>query len=136
MPSVRIHVRHHLGDLSADLLRIHKEAPAQINSVVRDGVKAGTVLAKDFATATSRKHAKKYPATMSPQMNRPRRSLFGGTFYSGEYGPQPRGQGLLGSILENGSRNNPAHLNLARSADIIGRQFPREVGDALDRLFW
>ena len=133
---MEIRIRGGVKDLVADMEKIPKQAPTVLNNVVREGVKAGTSLAKTYAKDTSGRHAKKYPATISPQMYRPRRSLFGGTFYGGEYGPEPRGQGLLGTVLENGSRNNPPHANLARSADVIGPVFPREVGDAIDGLFW
>lgn len=132
----KVNIRGGVSDLIADMEKIVKEAPVVLNGVVRDGVRAGTVLAKQNAQRTSGTHAKKYPATISPQMNRPRRSLFGHIVYSGVYGPEPRGQGLLGTILENGSQNNSAHLNLSRSADMIAPRLPIEAGDAVDRLFW
>ena len=132
----KVNVRGGVNGTIERLDKIRAEAPVKLNDVVRDGTRAGTTLAKQYASRTSGKHAKKYPATITPQMNRPRKSLFGGNIFSGSYGPEARGQGLLGGILENGSRNNPAHLNLARSADVIGPQFPREVGDVIDGLFW
>lgn len=120
-----------VGDLAADLARIAKEAPVLLQGVVREGVKTGNTVAKDFARVSSRQHAKLYPGTFSSEMH-PR----AGYLYSGEYGPVARGQGLLAPILEHGSRNNPAHGDLAKSADLIGPALHRGVGDALDRLFW
>lgn len=130
-----VRVSSSIGDLRDDLLRISKEAPVLLRGVVSDGIKAGNTAAKGFAVTTSRAHARKYPGTFTAEM----RSTYrygGGNIYSGEYGPNARGQGLLAGILENGSRNNPAHLNLSRSLDLIGPQFPREVGNVVDRLFW
>lgn len=130
-----ITVRGGVDDLIADMARIRAEAPLVLNGVVRDGVRAGTELAKNFAKRSAGKHGKRYPTAITPQMHRPRPSLFGGMFYGGEYGPDSsRPQG--GMSFEYGSRNQKPHLDLNRSADIIGPQFPREVGDAIDRLFW
>ena len=53
-----------------------------------------------------------------------------------EYGPEPRGQGKLAPILENGSRNNPPHNNLDQSLDLIRPKFQRDVDRMLDGLFW
>jgi hypothetical protein len=123
-----------LGDLERDLREMAPKAKAEFQGVVREAVKVGNTVAKDYARVTSRRHARKYPAAFSSQMNRGG-GLFGNT-YSGEYGPEARGQGLLANILENGSRNNPPHQNLARSADLIAHALPGEVHGVLDRLFW
>jgi hypothetical protein len=132
---VKVIVIGGVGDLRDDLLRISKEAPVALRAVVSEGIKAGNTEAKALATVTSRAHARKYPGTFTAEM-RPTYHFGSGNIYSGEYGPNARGQGLLAGILENGSRNNPAHLNLSRSLDLIGPQFPREVGAAVDGLFW
>lgn len=123
-----------LGDLERDLRAIAPKARKEFRGVVREAVKAGNATAKDFARATSRRHAKQYPGTFTSQINRDA-GLFGNT-YTGEYGPEPRGQGLLANILENGSRNNPAHNNLRRSADLIAYQLPSHVHAVIDELFW
>lgn len=123
-----------LGDLERDLRAIAPKARTEFRGVVREAVKAGNTVAKGFARETSGTHARKYPSTFTSQINRDS-GLFGNT-YTGEYGPEPRGQGLLGNILENGSRNNKAHLNLARSADLIAYQLPSHVHAVLDELFW
>ena len=47
-----------------------------------------------------------------------------------------KGQGLLASILERGSRNNGAHHNLDQSADFIGPKFADRAGDYAESLFW
>lgn len=123
-----------LRDLERDLRVIAPKAKKEFRGVVRDAVKAGNTNAKDFARESSGTHARKYPATFTTSMARDS-GLFGNT-YSGEYGPEPRGQGQLANILENGSRNNPPHLNLARSADLIAFQLPSHVRSVLDELFW
>ena len=120
--------------LERDLKGIVRQVPKDCRRVVREGVRAGNMLAKDYAKVTSREHAKLYPGTFTTQTSS--FSGFGASVYSGEYGPESRGQGNLASILENGSRNNPAHLNLARSADIIGPSFAQEVRALPDGWFW
>lgn len=126
-------------DLEADLRYIARTARDDMRDVVRDGIKAGNELAKDFAKAKNGPPHKsaswKYPGTFSAEMHAGR-GLFGNTF-SGEYGPRHEGQGMLAGILENGSRSgNAAQMNLAKSADIIGPSFAQEVRGMLDRMFW
>jgi hypothetical protein len=66
---------------------------------------------------------------------RPTFAGFGTVIHSGEYGPDiARPQG--GMSFEYGSRNQPPHLDLARSADLIGPSTVGEVGRMVDRLFW
>lgn len=133
MAGVRVH--HSIGRLAADMADIPPRAAKDMRETVRDGIRVGNSLAKDFARDTSGRHAKKYPGTFTSSMNRT--LVFGGVnVFSGEYGPQARGQGLLAPILENGSRNSPPHFNLARSADMIGPAFAGEVRRLPDRWFW
>lgn len=129
-----IRVTHSIDDLADDMRGIAVRSPGDMKDVVRQGIKAGNMVAKDLARESSRKHAKLYPGTFTANMYRGG-GLFGNT-YSGEYGPEPRGQGNLAGILENGSRNNPPHLNLARSADLIGPSFAQEVRALPDKWFW
>ena len=128
-----ISLKGDLSDLTADLNLIRKEVRPKMREVVRDGIKAGTVLAKDNAKRSAGKHGKRYPAAITPQMGTGL-GLFG-TLISGEYGPErDRPQGDMS--FEFGSVNQKPHLDLARSADIIGPQFEREVGNAVGNLFW
>lgn len=122
-----------LGDLERDLREIAPKAKAEFQGVVREAVKVGNTVARDNAKRSSGAHGKLYPRAFSAQMNRGG-GLFGNT-YSGEYGPdtaKPQG----GMSFEYGSRNQKPHLDLARSADLIGNALPGEVNAVLDRLFW
>lgn len=127
--------RHDIDDLTSDLRAVTLRAGKDMHATVRDGIAAGNRLAKENAERTSGKHARLYPGKFSTEM-RPRFAMFGTIIYSGEYGPRAQGQGLLAGILENGSRNNPPHLNLARSTDIIGGSFAQEVRQLPDDWFW
>lgn len=131
MSSVR--VVSSLGDLERDLREIAPKAKAEFQGVVREAIKVGNQVARDNAKRTSGKHGKLYPRAFSSQMN-PGGGLFGNA-YSGEYGPdiaKPQG----GMSFEFGSRNQKPHLDLARSADLIGNALPGEVRGVLDGLFW
>src|SRR5690348_13415199 len=130
-----LRVTHHLDRLEADLRRIPVEAAAEMNAIVREGIKVGNIVAKDFARESSGTHAKLYPGKFSAEMGKTF-SGFGSRIIHGEYGPRVGGQGNLAPILENGSRHNKAHLNLARSADLMGPALAGEVGRMVDRLFW
>jgi hypothetical protein len=130
---MRLRERDTLHFLEADLRDIAAKAPAEMRGVVRDGIRAGNVLAQDYAKISAGKHGKLYPRAFSAEM----RSTFGGfgaMIHSGEYGPdiaKPQG----GMSFERGSRNQKPHLDLARSADRIAPSFAMEVGRIPDRLF-
>ena len=135
MTSVR--VTHTIDDLGDDLVNIARTSRGDMRDTVQDGVKAGREVAQGYARTNNPagSHARKYPSHFASEMHSGS-GLFGNTI-SGEYGPNPRGQGLLSLILENGSRNgNRPQLNMARSADIIGPSVAAEVRALADRWFW
>lgn len=95
-------------------------------TVVGDNLREGRDQARTFARATARRHGKHYPRSITVDRTSP---------LSGEYGPDPSlKQG--GMSFEGGSRNQPPHNDLARSADVIGPQFGDDVADLPDRWFW
>lgn len=130
----RVNVRHGIDDLASDMAAIPPRAAKDMAETVRRGIYVGNTLAKDFAKRSAGKHGKLYSRAFSTQMRRP---YFGSGFnvYSGEYGPdisKPQG----GMSFEFGSRNQPPHLDLARSADTIGPAFAGEVRKLPDGWFW
>ena len=126
-------VTHHLDKLAADMADIIPRAKVEMRGKVRDGIRAGNTLAKDFAKRSAGRHGKHYPNAFTTQMNSGA-GLFGNV-YSGEYGPDAeRPQG--GMSFEGGSRNQPPHNDLAKSADIIGPSFAQEVSQMADGWFW
>lgn len=130
---MRLRERDTLDLLEADLIGIAKRAPGDMRACVRDGIKAGNVLAQDYAKISAGDHGKHYPKAFSAEM----RNTFGGfgtMIHSGEYGPdiaKPQG----GMSFERGSRNQKPHLDLARSADRIAPSFEAEVGRLPDKWF-
>lgn len=121
-----IHVTHSLDDLEADLRTIATRSPLMMRDVVRDNLRNGNRIAKANAKRSAGAHGKHYHRAFSTEMT-------GAT--TGEYGPDsamPQG----GMSFERGSRNQPPHLDLARSADIAGPAFAKGVDDMLDDLFW
>lgn len=132
---MQIRVEHDLDDLANDLASIARQAPQDMIGVVREGIRTGNVVAKDFARRSSGRHGRHYPNAFSPEMHGAQASLGGNPQYSGEYGPdvaKPQG----GMSFERGSRNQPAHLDLARSADLIGPSFAQEVSRLPGKWFW
>lgn len=130
---MRIRVTHGIADLAADMQRIAVRVRPDMRAVVRDGVRVGADLAKANAKRTAGTHGKHYPKSITSEMNSGL-GLFGNTI-SGEYGPDAsRPQG--GMSFEFGSRNQPAHLDLARSADIVGPSFERSVDEQVSEWFW
>lgn len=123
---VTAHVTHSIDDLADDCRAIAVRAPRDLRAVVREGLKVGNSLARDNAKRTAGTHGKHYPRAFSYEMTGP---------LSGEYGPDaamPQG----GMSFENGSRNQPPHNDLAKSADIIGPSFAGEVGRTAAGWFW
>lgn len=130
---MRAHVTHGIDDLASDLADIAARVKPDMRGVVRDGIRVGADLAKANAKRTAGSHGKHYPKSISSEMDSDL-GLFGNTI-SGEYGPDAaRPQG--GMSFEFGSRNQPPHLDLARSADIVGPAFARSVRDQIDEWFW
>lgn len=128
----RVRVEHDLHDLASDLRRIPGIARRDMRSVVREGAITGNTVAKDNARRTAGSHGKHYPKAFTWEM---RGSLFGGAGFVAEYGPDAaRPQG--GMSFEHGSRNQPPHLDLAKSADLIGPAFAQEVRGKIPGWFW
>jgi len=122
---------HGVDDLAKDMRRVATTCRKDMIGVVREGIRTGNVLARDFARRSAGTHGKKYPRAFTSEMK-----LYGALgLISGEYGPdEAREQG--GMSFEGGSRNQKPHLDLARSADIIGPSFAGEVRKLPDRWFW
>lgn len=130
---MRLRARNTLDALEHDLGAIAIRAAKDMQSTVRDGIRAGNVLAQDYAKVSAGKHGRRYPQAFSAEM-RSTFAGFGTRIVSGEYGPdiaKPQG----GMSFERGSRNQKPHLDLLRSADRIAPSFQMEVGRMADGLF-
>lgn len=133
----RIRVTHDIDDLANDLAAIVRRAPRDMRAKVNEGARVGNSLAKEFA---SRQHSMNsrydvhYPRSFTWE-SRGVVSFGGVNGYAAEYGPDAsRPQG--GMSFEFGSRNQPPHLDLARSADIIAPSFAQEVRELAGEWFW
>lgn len=128
-----VRVEHSIGRLAADMADIPARARVDMRAAVREGIRVGNTVAKDFAKRSAGSHGKHYPNAFTAEMNTGG-GLFGNVI-SGEYGPDiamPQG----GMSFEFGSRNQKPHLDLARSADLVGPAFAQEVGRLPDGWFW
>lgn len=128
---VGVRVVHDLDDLEADLREIVRKVPGDLTRTVREGAKVGNVVARDFARESSGSHGKHYPRAFSSEMVA--RGVFG--MYAAEYGPdasKPQG----GMSFEDGSRNQPPHNDLAKSADLMGPALAGEVHRLTGGWFW
>ncbi|RNL66244.1 hypothetical protein EFK50_01050 [Nocardioides marmoriginsengisoli] len=132
---MQVRVRHSIDDLASDLASIPVTAAKDMVRTVREGLKVGNSVARDFARRSSGAHGKLYDRAFSTEMHGTLSALTGGGLISGEYGPDAsKAQGDMS--FEYGSRNQKPHLDLARSADLIGATFAHEVGELPDRWFW
>lgn len=128
---MRVRVTGGVGDLARDCRKVATGARKDMVGVVREGIKTGNVVARDLARESAGSHGKHYPKAFSSEM-----TLHGALgLIAGEYGPdasKPQG----GMSFEGGSRNQPAHNDLAKSADLIGPAFRGEVRRLPERWFW
>jgi hypothetical protein len=128
-----IRVHHDIGDLADDMASIVRRVRPDMRGVVKDGIRVGRDLARANAKRTAGAHGKHYPKAITAEMTSGL-GLFGNTI-SGEYGPDPAlPQG--GMSFEHGSRNQPPHNDLAKSADVVGPSFLRSVDDQVGEWFW
>lgn len=112
-----VRVEHTIDKLARDYTRIALTAKSDLAEVVRDNAREGSRIAQAFAKESAGAHGKHYWKSITPGRLSP---------LEWEYGPDPaEPQG--GMSFEYGSRNQPPHLDLARSADIISPKFAREV---------
>lgn len=128
-----VRVLHSIDDLADDLRAIAVKAPKDMKATVRQAAIVGNTVAKDNAKRTAGRHGKHYPKAFTWETS----SFvgFGGATYQAEYGPDiARPQG--GMSFEYGSRNQKPHLDLAKSADLIGPTFAQEVRGLPDGWFW
>ncbi len=120
-----ITVSHSIGDLANDLRQAAELAPVLEAKAVRKVAIEGNKIAKAFAKESAGRHGKHYHKRFSAEAI---------TALSWEYGPSGRPQGEMS--FEHGSRNQPPHHDLARSADIVGPMLAEEAQDVVDKLFW
>lgn len=125
-----------ITNLASDLKQMTVRAPVELKKIVRKNTIEGNRLAKTYASQQHTMNSRydiHYPRSFTWEVA----SFygFGGGSIVGIYGPDSgRPQG--GMSFERGSRNQPPHLDLARSADVIAWTFGANVLHAADGLFW
>ncbi|WP_332644077.1 hypothetical protein [Aeromicrobium sp.] len=125
----QINVTHGIGDLFADLSKIATSTRPRMRGVVRDGVKVGTSLARQYAKEKAGPHGKALHKRINGEMHR-NLGLFGNTI-SGEYGFD----GIPKSDFVGGGFRHGINTDLPRSADVVGPSFLRSVDDEVQDIF-
>lgn len=123
---MRVRVQHDIGDLANDLASVARRTRPDLARVVRMNAQRGNKNAKMYARETAGAHGKHYHKAFSAEAITP---------LMWEYGPDasmPQG----GMSFEWGSRNQPPHQDLNRSADLAGPAFAKDVDKIVGRLFW
>lgn len=123
---MRVRVIGSVEDLADDLRTIVAISARDMADTVKNNADSGQRLARGFAKQSAGAHGKHYPKSITTEARSP---------LSWEYGPDA-GMPQGGMSFEFGSRNQPPHLDLARSADIVGPRFAAEVSRLPDRWFW
>lgn len=127
MPSIQ--VTHSVGGVSRDLRGIAMRAPRDFVGAVRSTIRHGERTAQTFARRSAGAHGKHYPRSITSEM------LSTSGAISGEWGPDP-GLPQGGMSFEQGSRNQPAHNDLGRSAAVAIPFGLSEVQRIPGRHFW
>lgn len=125
MTAIRVEGIERIGDLANDCAAVARGARPAMARVVRGQAISGNRIAQASARRTAGAHGKHYANRFSPESV---------TSLSWVYGPKGRPQGEMS--FEFGSRNQPPHLDLARSADVVAPRLAKEAGEAVGRLFW
>ena len=112
-----------LAQLAQDFAQAAAAAPELARAVVAKGALNVKNDARRNAEASSGKHAAGYPATITYS------EPVVGPLVESEIGPEKRGQGNLGPILEYGSVNNQPHRDLGRALDV---EEPRFLAAAME----
>lgn len=123
---MRVQVSHGIDGLERDARAIPVEFARQAEFEMANLAKQGNRIAKSLAKGTARRHGERYPNAFSWE----RKGLL-----RYEYGPdvsKPQG----GMSFEFGSRKQPPHFDLKKSAEMIGPKCADAIGDIVDRLFW
>lgn len=123
---MKVHVVHTLRDFEGDQRDVAVKATRDMRDVVADNLRAGNDLARSSARRTAGAHGKHYHRAFDWEMT---------GLTQGEYGPDanmPQG----GMSFERGSRNQPPHLDLAKSADAVRLRFAADAARLPDRWFW
>lgn len=131
---MRVRVSNTLNDLTGDLVKVARTARRDMAEVVRDSIRDGNTIARRFAKESAGAHGKHYHRAFTTEM-RPIGEFAGVGVIAGEYGPdiaKPQG----GMSFERGSRNQPPHYDLAKSADLVAPYFDIAVQQLPDRWFW
>lgn len=121
-----VSVTHTIGNLADDLRSAAVNARKDLPKVVMANARRGNKNAKNFARESAGAHGKHYHKAFTVERIAP---------LTVEYGPDaamPQG----GMSFEFGSRNQPPHLDLAKSADLAGPMFAQDVEKIVGRLFW
>lgn len=121
-----VRITHTLADLDRDMRALPVKAARMQAELVRGTAEKGNRIARNFARSSAGKHGKHYPNAFSAEAVDP---------FTWVYGPdagKPQGD----MSFEFGSRNQRPHLDLAKSADIVGPGMASDVRKMLDRLFW
>ncbi|AXH89406.1 hypothetical protein [Micromonospora aurantiaca] len=121
-------VHDELGRWVAKLDRALSEAPDEVTKVVA----RGALNVKKDAQARAKRigqHVRRYPSSIGYDL---RQGLRGPV---AEIGPEVgRGQGSLGSILENGSPTSPPHPHMLPAGQAEAPRFERALEDLAVRL--
>lgn len=123
---MRVNVDHTIGDLASDCRKIATTAQRDFSRVARMNAQRGNKNAKRLARQSAGDHGKHYHKAFTVEAITP---------LVWEYGPDasmPQG----GMSFEFGSRNQPPHLDLAKSADLLGPMFAKDVSKVVGRMFW
>lgn len=125
-----VRVTHGIGDLAGDMAGVTRKARPAMVKVTMANARSGARVAAGFAKESAGRHGRHYPKSITAELL----SVAFGSIVAA-YGPDAsKKQG--GMSFEGGSRNQPAHNDLAKSQDIVGPAFAADVHDIPGRLFW
>lgn len=122
---MRVRAIHTFAAFERDATRVPVKVVRQAAKAVRTRAEQGNRNAKNRARNTAGKHGRHYPNSFLAEAISP---------LEWQYGPHPSlAQGEMS--FEYGSRNQPPHMDLNKSADVVGPKLAADMGRILDDLY-
>lgn len=112
-----------INEVITDLSRAGLRAGIRVAEVLDDSGRRIVETGKRLAPSTRLPH---YAGTITHELTREGASL------GVEAGPERKGQGKLGHILEKGSSKSPPHAHMGPALDLEAPRAVRDLADAVD----
>lgn len=120
-----VRVRHTIGDLERDCVKVIATARPRMTKVVKKNAEQGAKIMQGIARGAAGPHGSNYYKRISGELTGP---------LTGEFGPSGD---VDGNAVGAGWRHGPPNTDMPKAADLQGPRFASDAGKIFDNgLFW